>query len=47
MKFWDKAYFFASPNSYQGGAKPMDVLLVAPDKLSPLAERFVNPATVF
>lgn len=46
---WDYAFFFATPNAYLGGAKPMDRVhdRKKEEELVRLAERHSHPADVF
>jgi hypothetical protein len=44
---WSLAFFFANPNSYIGGRKPIELIQTDPDRVVSLAERFAHPADVF
>ena len=44
---WDKVFFFASPNSYLDGRKPVDLLMKYPEKVVSVAHAFAHPADVF
>jgi hypothetical protein len=44
---WDYAFFLTSPNTFLGGAKPIELLKTKPDELLSLAHSFVNPADAF
>ena len=44
---WSLAFFFANPNPYIGGRKPIELIQTDPDRVVSLAERFAHPADVF
>jgi hypothetical protein len=46
---WDRAFFFATPNSYLDDARPMDRLndKSTEELLVQLARRHANPADIF
>ena len=44
---WDLAFFFATPNSFLGGQRPMELLKKDPQRLESLARTFVNPTNAF